>query len=200
MGVGYRNACGLRASGEIYCWGDNTYNQLEVPDHDDWVSLSVANTHNKSDYNSPHFSCGLRETGEAFCWGSTQSDVSTVPSIASDLSWTKIQAGNKRGFGELSDGSLIVWGNNASTMEAAIALPAGQRYKAWNARSAFCGILPSGLMQCFNWSGEDISDEVPRRSYAVDNCMGLANADQTDSDDDGYGDACDSAPNDSGLH
>ena len=72
-------ACGVTATGSLYCWGRNTDEKLglgqpfadlrsvteptRVGSDSDWVSVSLGNDH----------ACALRQDGSLWCWGKNNS-------------------------------------------------------------------------------------------------------------------------------
>ena len=58
MSAGERHTCGVRATGEIACWGKNDFGQTFEPDGQ-FLNVDVG-------YN---YACGVRVTGKIECWG-----------------------------------------------------------------------------------------------------------------------------------
>ncbi len=56
--AGDSHICALTADGEIACWGENMYGQLDVP-HGRYTAISSGGSTN----------CALTAEGEAVCWG-----------------------------------------------------------------------------------------------------------------------------------
>lgn len=60
VSVGARQSCGLRETGEVECWGENEYGQMDAPsERFTQVSVGEGST------------CGLTEAGGVHCWGVT---------------------------------------------------------------------------------------------------------------------------------
>ena len=58
VSAGWSHTCGLRVSGAIVCWGDNTSRAADAPD-DSYSGVGAGAWH----------SCGLRTKGTVTCWG-----------------------------------------------------------------------------------------------------------------------------------
>jgi DNA-binding CsgD family transcriptional regulator len=58
LSLGPDDACGIRESGEVACWGRNDWGQSDAPEGK-FRSVSVGIWH----------VCGIRESGEVACWG-----------------------------------------------------------------------------------------------------------------------------------
>jgi prepilin-type N-terminal cleavage/methylation domain-containing protein len=118
------NACGIRSTGELYCWGRNHYGQIgdgtstdrSTPTlvsggFTDWTQLSVRGGG----------VCGIRATGELYCWGinnrgqigdGTSTDRSTPTLVSGGLTdWIKISVG-EGSCGLRATGALYCWGSN----------------------------------------------------------------------------------------
>lgn len=73
LDAGYEHACGVATTGEVYCWGSNTFGQLGNG------TTSAGATTNPVAVNTPvgfstitgglSHSCGLSAAGDAYCWG-----------------------------------------------------------------------------------------------------------------------------------
>jgi alpha-tubulin suppressor-like RCC1 family protein len=129
VSVGGTSACGVRTTGRLYCWGDNTQDQIgrgsdvasygtpvEVsPGFANWTAVSVGGQH----------ACARRATGQLYCWGSdafgqvgdggtnANRDVATL--VAGGISdWTAVSAGARHTCGRRANGRLYCWGSNGS--------------------------------------------------------------------------------------
>ncbi|HJL17471.1 MAG TPA: hypothetical protein RMH99_17510 [Sandaracinaceae bacterium LLY-WYZ-13_1] len=72
IAAGWRHACAIRDGGELYCWGDDTWDQLgpgvagdyaaspvRVLPERTWVDVGAGSGH----------TCALDDTGRVWCWG-----------------------------------------------------------------------------------------------------------------------------------
>ncbi len=121
-----RHTCAVRASGEVDCWGDNTFGQLGdgttvarpvptmVRSAERFTQVSVSSA----------TSCAVAQGGRAFCWGangSFQLDVSdpalrlsTTPvRVAAAYTARAVGAGANFGCVLTSDGEVACWGSAA---------------------------------------------------------------------------------------
>lgn len=122
--VGPGTSCGLRRTGELWCWGTSYYGPSAGTDRppspvqqgvwDDWTDLTLGML----------FGCGIRAGGELWCWGWNKSaeqaadpKTSTLPSamhrIGSDAGWSQVSAGTGTACG-VRDGRMHCWGSNQS--------------------------------------------------------------------------------------
>lgn len=126
LSVGTKSACLIR-SGQLYCWGNNTYGQLGdsttvnhgVPTKGalgrTFVAVSVGSTH----------ACGLTADGTAYCWGDNSygalgafcynfcgSQSSTPIAVDGGVLFAKIRAGYQTTCGLTVAGAIYCWGNN----------------------------------------------------------------------------------------
>ena len=80
VAAAWYHTCARRASGRVFCWGDNTNGQLgdgsvlssavpvEVAGIDDAISIATGSALPGSGF--PGTSCAVRRSGELWCWGS----------------------------------------------------------------------------------------------------------------------------------
>ncbi|MBA2665144.1 MAG: hypothetical protein H0U74_22850 [Bradymonadaceae bacterium] len=112
--AGLNHNCGLRAGGQLWCWGQNNRGQLgtgsistnhntaqRVGTASDWAQVSAGHEH----------SCGVRQNGTLWCWGfgsptPTQQGVLTT--------WRSAAAGRLHTCAIQTDDSAWCWGQNAS--------------------------------------------------------------------------------------
>ncbi|WP_235067428.1 RCC1 domain-containing protein [Micavibrio aeruginosavorus] len=122
---GTAHTCGLRGTGELYCWGSNggaatgrgltsgeTLVPTKVGTDTDWEKITAGN----------QFSCGIR-AGELYCWGSngngmtgrgtTSGNTTTPTKIGTETNWDFVATGILASCG-LRDGALYCWGANNS--------------------------------------------------------------------------------------
>lgn len=125
--------CGLKASGDAYCWGHDDYGQIgvepegtiyrepvSVPGGLSFRQLSVGVRHN----------CGVATDDRTYCWGSNQSHRLGVDTLELSLSadsiaythvplpliedpgFVRVTAGTAHSCGLTIDGTVYCWGNN----------------------------------------------------------------------------------------
>lgn len=122
---GGTHTCGLRGTGELYCWGSNVnggtglgltsgtaFTPTKVGTYSDWEMITSGN----------QFSCGIRG-GELYCWGSntygmtglgsTSGSTPTPTKVGTGTNWTFVKAGLLSSCG-VQDGALYCWGSNNS--------------------------------------------------------------------------------------
>lgn len=143
--AGWLHACGIAATGQTFCWGDNNVGQLGngtadtlarriptlVAGGHTFVSLSLSAKH----------SCGIASDGFAYCWGNNQfgqlGDGTTtdrhVPTrVSGDVQFDRIAAGS--GFAGLSS-----------------AVAPAPRTQGGVAHT--CALTPAGAAFCWGWNG-----------------------------------------------
>ena len=163
IGAGWEHTCAVHATGEVSCWGDDTYGELgngetmsssplpvKVVDIDDAVTVTAGHWH----------TCALRENGSIACWGN-DSD------------------------GQLGDGQTGDEGNMSSVpvevtgISDAAAVSAGGEHT--------CALHENGEVSCWgdNWRGElgtgeagnEFDSPVPVKAAGIDDAVGVSSGD-----------------------
>ncbi|MCO5558911.1 hypothetical protein L7F22_012501 [Adiantum nelumboides] len=97
--AGSRHACGITDAFNVQCWGDNSYEQLQVPDGRQFLSLALGDRH----------SCGIEAfTRNVICWGDSSLSRTSPPA---NRSFSTISAGASSTCGILFGNlSIVCWG------------------------------------------------------------------------------------------
>lgn len=181
--AGFDSACGVRATGRLYCWGHDNRQQLgngpgnanspapvEVAGGaTDWRSVSVGGDH----------ACAVKTTGTLWCWGGDDEgqqgngpvvgDIAQPAQIGSAADWKSVSAGlgfltcgrraNKRIYcwGSDNDGGV---GNGTPFADANVPTAVGANAD-WTSVSAggqhACGRRSNGRVYCW---GRDVDGQV----------------------------------------
>ena len=144
--------CGLRAGGEVACWGHEwTWFPEEVHGRLTWeippgpfTALGVGHGH----------ACGLRPGGEAVCWGRDFGGRTAAPPGA----FTALSAYEHATCGLRPGGEAECWGARDADAEAPVAAPPPGPFTAIRVgHGSVCGLRPGGDMACWGtYSGEPI--------------------------------------------
>lgn len=103
-------ACGIKADGQLLCWGFG-YSMIPTKEKDDkWLDIIVG-VDNK---------CGIKTDNNLYCWGDNYrgqlgdgiSANKTIPAKIGDDAWSEISAGEYHTCGIKTDNTLYCWGNN----------------------------------------------------------------------------------------
>ena len=119
----YQHTCGIRGSGNLYCWGHNHFGQLGDGSTSKHTSPTRIGTF--ADWGAalprqfPH-TCGVRTNGKLYCWGSTDygklgitysADKETSPKrVGSFQDWVSVGAGHSDSCALRANGKLYCWG------------------------------------------------------------------------------------------
>jgi alpha-tubulin suppressor-like RCC1 family protein len=175
VSAGYAHTCAVRGTGQIYCWGSNSYGQLGdgtatnrlTPTlvsggFTDWVAVSAGRYH----------TCALRSNGQIYCWGAnfvgqlgdgTATNRSTPTLVSGGFTdWVAVFAGGSHTCGVRSAGSLYCWGDNSygklgdgTTTNRTVPTLVFGGFSDWRKVSAgsdhTCAIRGSGIAYC--WGG-----------------------------------------------
>ena len=94
---------GLKTTGAIVAWGDNTYGQCTVPgSNSGFAAIAGGAWH----------SLGARSDGTVVAWGRNDFGQCTVPAPNTGL--VAVAGGDRHSVGLRADGSIAAWGSNSS--------------------------------------------------------------------------------------
>lgn len=171
----YGHVCGVRAGGELSCWGRNDYGELGTgSDSEPIATPTIVDGSWSAIAVSAAGSCAVAQDGTMWCWGGL--DETAAPhQIGTDSDWTTVAMAVGAACGLRTDGSAWCWGSNAygelgngvvdleptvhpPTMIANVvdwlALSGGE--------STFCGLRSDGLLWCWghNSYGQQGNDTI----------------------------------------
>ena len=121
--VGLSFNCGLRAAGNVYCWGNNEWGQLgdgTTTNRTSPVLVSGGLTFTSIGAGYFH-ACGVAVGGDAYCWGQNMyaqlgdgtSTGRTTPGLVSGgLGFKSVRAGEEHSCAVGTDGVVYCWGRN----------------------------------------------------------------------------------------
>lgn len=126
---GEDHTCGVRTSGRLYCWGDDSEGQLGdgltnadqatpvevLGGFTNWISVSAGSKH----------TCARRAPGRLYCWGEDafgglgdggSNTAMPVPTLVAGgfTDWTSVTAGGQHTCGRRATGQLYCWGFDGS--------------------------------------------------------------------------------------
>lgn len=100
LAMGNHHICGLQATGEPLCWGEDSFGQSSPPGGLTLRDLAVGE----------RVSCGLRLDGSALCWGDTSGGLDQIPEGA----FVQITMGQRFACARSALGAVQCWGDNES--------------------------------------------------------------------------------------
>jgi len=170
LSVGASTACGLRAGGTIWCWGQSASGNLDVPTQlgsvAGWSQLAVSSWQ----------SCAL-SSGALYCWGDnfvgevgdgTTTPRSTPTRVGTDDDWERVVVTNARSCGLRHGGQLSCWGagnfgglGTGSVDDAHQPMPVGPSTSRWSDVSIGgnygCALRTDGALFCWGLLGNDLT-------------------------------------------
>ncbi|MBU1244018.1 hypothetical protein KKD52_15440 [Myxococcota bacterium] len=125
VSAGSQFTCAVNYSGQVYCWGRNTYGQLgDGTTTSRNIPTLVSGLTNVSAVSAGgDFACAVLTTGELRCWGrnssgqlgnNTSLDSSTPLAVSNITTAVAVTVGGEHVCVLLIDGTLRCWGSNAS--------------------------------------------------------------------------------------
>lgn len=127
------HTCGINLNGELYCWGDNSFNQLgdgtsndsNVPVKVDDSLYPVEDEKFIKVLASNEFSCALSTVGLLYCWGDNENNQLATDSIDESFSpklivdtnnepilFKEFSLGDEHACALKIDGTAVCWGAN----------------------------------------------------------------------------------------
>lgn len=125
--TGETHTCVMKASGEVFCAGENLEGEIgDGTTEDRWTWSPVANLNDAKaiECGSDH-TCALRRNGEVSCWGRNRNgelgagntDVQITPVAVSGLTGVaELSAGFRTTCARLGDGTVKCWGDGGSNI------------------------------------------------------------------------------------
>jgi alpha-tubulin suppressor-like RCC1 family protein len=174
--AGASHICAVRANGTLWCWGDNTYDQLgdgtttgspvpvQVSGHaTDWAAVTVGGDH----------TCAVKTDHTLWCWGLNNDDQlgdgsTTERPVPVQVSghatdWAAVTAGGIHTCAVKTDHTLWCWGDNTygqvgdgSTTTRTVPVQVSGHATDWAAVTAglfhTCAVKTDGTLWCWGWN------------------------------------------------
>lgn len=125
--TGADHTCVMKASGEVFCAGENLEGELgdgTTMDRWSWSPVAGLNDAKAIECGADH-TCALRRSGEVSCWGRNRNgelgagntDVQITPVAVAGLTGVaELSAGYRTTCARLGDGTVHCWGDGGSKM------------------------------------------------------------------------------------
>jgi alpha-tubulin suppressor-like RCC1 family protein len=137
VAAGWGQSCGLRADGQLFCWGDNRYGALgDGTQQGRNVPVEVAGAHSFSAVECGlHSTCGVSAEGTGWCWGrgplgDGSADASALTPVAVDIAerLKRIEMGRYSRCAQAVSQKPLCWGwNGAGQLAAQVSNTAPRR-------------------------------------------------------------------------
>lgn len=174
--AGRVHTCGLTTTGEAYCWGLNSSGQLgdgttankliptQVIGGLTFASISAGDAH----------SCAVTSSGSAYCWGNADMGRlgmgdpgafihSSPQSVAGDLTFASITAGEAHSCGLTATGEAYCWGSNAggrlgigtTALQSLVPAPVagGLLFRSIDVGDHSCAVTTTNAVYCWGPGG-----------------------------------------------
>jgi hypothetical protein len=174
LSTGDYHTCALTASGQAYCWGQNTYGQLgnnTLIDSGTPVLVDGGHTFSSIGAGGNH-TCGVTTSGTAYCWGynlnggqlgdGTNTSSSVPVLVSGGLSFSSIDGGGTFTCGIIVNGDAYCWGSgsngelgNAGTASSnvPVLVEGGLSFTSISAGgNHVCGITSTSTARCWGYN------------------------------------------------
>ncbi|NOT06596.1 MAG: hypothetical protein HOP28_00145, partial [Gemmatimonadales bacterium] len=161
---GFDRACGLDASGTMYCWGSDIFGTLgtgggrhpeprPVLGNRKYVAIYGVDTFN-------YWTCGLTDSGALWCWGANDGGIfgdtrtsSAAARAAGTLTFKQVASFQTSMCGRLSNDAWRCWGTGSPFPDEAVHLPETKNFGAALVTLAgtpvyTCGLTAQGAAMC----------------------------------------------------
>lgn len=199
MGTGHTHACGLKASGEVYCWGDNTTGRLGIGSGASQSSPVKASMPEAAISLGVGLSttCAVGVSGNLFCWGpDTQEAMGNGSGVVNHLTPTMTGTSSDRWLATTgsesahcalrSNGKPYCWGYNdlgqsgtgvGGDIPSPTVVSTSELFTQIESRwKHSCGLTDSGVGRCWGnnaWGG--LGDGTTTNSSTPVNVTSISN-------------------------
>jgi alpha-tubulin suppressor-like RCC1 family protein len=118
--AGHPHTCGVRTSGKLYCWGNDSLGEVgdggssdasittprRIGTFEDWANVAAGGYH----------TCGVRKNGKLYCWGGNDGKgglITTPQRVGAFEDWATVAEGNEHTCGVRKNGKLYCWGSDS---------------------------------------------------------------------------------------
>ena len=195
VSAGNGHTCGIRRSGRLYCWGNDTFGELGNGGDAENTSTPTQVAGNATNWTSVDaggaHTCALRTTGRLYCWGRDtfgqlgdgapiDDDQTTPTEVAGNVTtWASVSAGGLYTCARRTSGRLFCWGTDSSgqlgngptATDQPAPVPVAGNLTTWSSVSVgpagghTCGRRTSGRLFCW---GSDSDGKLGNGGADVD--------------------------------
>jgi alpha-tubulin suppressor-like RCC1 family protein len=177
--LGFHNSCAVKSNGDVFCWGDNMYQQINATDADATTATKIGGLPSAvfADPGARHV-CALLGNRTVSCWGDNESgqignggtSLPVAPTPVMNLSdVTQLSVGGFHSCAIVMDGGVWCWGQQIASTPVQVPLPARAAKIAAGSYHT-CAILEDGSVWCWGANGYGqlgTGDNVAAASYVT---------------------------------
>ncbi|MBU6375573.1 MAG: putative Ig domain-containing protein [Bdellovibrionales bacterium] len=161
--AGSNHSCGISASGQLKCWGQNGSGQLGNGNFSGWITPTIIDIETRYQQIDAGYSstCGITTTGALKCWGSGplgrgDNSSSNFPVlIDAGVLFKSISTGDYTSCGVTEAGVLKCWGSNypgTPLLIPTVVDPGVEYLSASSGEVHQCGVTSLGFIKCWGIS------------------------------------------------